>query len=117
MKATFRSDPARVCAVTETSGRLCEGCGGGLWSQMVPSLGTLLEKGKALSNTEEVPEEWELLWANQRDSPSLTNRFSSKILGLRAPQQGVRGDGSEGYRVGRETWSCQHTERAVWLVD
>lgn len=54
---------------------------------MVPSLGTQLEKGKTLSNTEEAPEEWELLWANQRDPLSLTNRFSSKILGLRAPRR------------------------------
>lgn len=63
---------------------------------MVPSLGTQLEKGKTLSNTEEAPEEWELLRANQRDPLSLTNRFSSKILGLRAPRRGATADGSKG---------------------
>lgn len=69
---------------------------------MIPSLGTQLEKGKTLSNTEEAPEEWELLRANQRDPLSLTNRFSSKILGLRAPRWGTRGDGSERVGVGRQ---------------
>lgn len=83
---------------------------------MVPSLGTQLEKGKTLSNTEEAPEEWELLRANQRDPLSLTNRFSSKILGLRAPRRGATAGGSEGSERQRETWSCQHTARAVGLA-
>lgn len=91
MKATFKSDPQQSVRWQRRWGNHLRGCCRGPWSRMLWGLGLLLEKGKAITcKPWEPPEEWKLLWADQRESPSLTTRFSSKTLGPREPKVGSR---------------------------
>lgn len=69
----------------------------------------LLEKGKAFLANREPPER-KLSWADQREPPSLTNRFSSRILGLCAPRWTAWRDTGDWYGAGRDLEASAHEE-------
>lgn len=86
-------------------------------SQMLRGLGTLLEKGKAVTCKHTESLQNDAPQADQRESPGLTDRFSSKILGLCAPRRAARRDGGKWYEAGRETPGGQSMRKSVvWLA-
>lgn len=120
MKATFKSDPHQSVRWQWMQGNHLRGCSRGPWTHMLQGLGTLPEKGKAITcKPWEPPEERKLLWADERESSGLTSRFSSKVLGLYAPRAAQRdaGEWSGSRQTDRQrsgdisTWKSR-----VWLA-
>lgn len=110
MKAEFKSDHQQSVRWQRMWGNH-PGAATGDQGHMLWGLCTLLEKGKAITCKHwEPPEEWKLPWADQREPPSLTNRFSSKTLTPCAPKAAAWREGGEWYGAGRETWKHQHTK-------
>lgn len=85
-----------VYKVTESGETVLRTAGTDAWRP-----GVLLGKGKATAFKHcTPPEKWKLFWANQRESPSLPKRFSSKIPGPRAPRWAACRGSGEWYRAG-----------------
>ena len=97
-----------VYKVIESGETVLRTAGTDAWSP-----GVLLGKGRATAFKHcAPPEKWKLLWANQRESPSLTNRFSSKILGRRAPRWGACRGSGEWVQSRQGTRSCRPTSQS-----
>lgn len=107
MKATFKSDAHQCVRWQRRRGNHLRGHSREPRSQMLWGLSMLLEKGKAFLANREPPER-KLPWADQREPPSLTNRFSSRILGVCAPRRTALRDAGDQYGAGRDLEASAH---------